>query len=108
MIHIRLIGDVMMEQMDNLLLVDANDERRQQLETVLSFMGIQWQSGGKKIVWLIFLRWKIFRRRGGRSETTTLPGFPPVIPGSFYQCGTNRTGNSNVIGFCPSHFPMNH
>ena len=27
-----------MEQMDNLLLVDANDERRQQLETVLSFI----------------------------------------------------------------------
>jgi len=56
----QVIGDVMMEQMDNLLLVDTNDERRQQLETVLSFMGIQWQSGGKKIVWLIFLRWKVF------------------------------------------------
>ena len=31
-----------MEQMENLLLIDANDERRQQLETVLSFMRIQW------------------------------------------------------------------
>jgi len=28
-----------MEQMENLLLIDANDERRQQLETVLSFIG---------------------------------------------------------------------
>ena len=44
----QVIGDVMMEQMDNLLLIDANDERRQQLETVLSFMGIQWQSGGEE------------------------------------------------------------
>ena len=44
----QVIGDVMMEQMDNLLLVDTNDERRQQLETVLSFMGIQWQSGGEE------------------------------------------------------------
>lgn len=37
-----------MEQMENLLLIDANDERRQQLETVLSFMRIQWQSGAEE------------------------------------------------------------
>lgn len=37
-----------MEPIENLLLIDANEERRHQLETVLSFMGVQWQSGAEE------------------------------------------------------------
>ncbi len=37
-----------MEPVQNLLLIDANEERRHQLETVLSFMGVQWQSGAEE------------------------------------------------------------
>ena len=37
-----------MDSLENLLLIDGDDIRRQQLETVLSFMSIQWQSGAEE------------------------------------------------------------
>ena len=37
-----------MKQMGNVLLIDGDESRRQQLETVLAFMGMQWQSGAEE------------------------------------------------------------
>lgn len=37
-----------MDWSENLLLIDSNETRRQQLETVLTFMSIQWQSGAEE------------------------------------------------------------
>ena len=37
-----------MKQMGNVLLIDGDESRRQQLETVLTFMGMQWQSGAEE------------------------------------------------------------
>jgi len=37
-----------MDRMGNVLIIDHNEERRQQLETILSFMGWEWQSGAEE------------------------------------------------------------
>lgn len=37
-----------MDLMGNVLIIDGDEARRQQLETILSFMGCQWQSGAEE------------------------------------------------------------
>ena len=102
----QVIGDVMMEQMDNLLLVDANDERRQQLETVLSFMGIQWQSGGEEdcLAYLSAVE-NISAVVVGDLKTTTLPELATrysAVP--FISAEQSELSNSNIIGFLSQPF----
>ncbi len=102
----QVIGDVMMEQMDNLLLVDANDERRQQLETVLSFMGIQWQSGGEEdcLAYLSAVE-NISAVVVGDLKTTTLPELATrysSVP--FISAEQSELSNSNIIGFLSQPF----
>ncbi len=89
-----------MEQMENLLLIDANDERRQQLETVLSFMRIQWQSGAEEDC-LAYLSAAegISAVVIGELKTTTLADLSvhyPAIP--FLSCEPTELTNSNIIG----------
>ena len=102
----QVIGDVMMEQMDNLLLVDANDERRQQLETVLSFMGIQWQSGGEEdcLAYLSAVE-NISAVIVGDLKTTTLLELATrysSVP--FISAEQSELSNSNIIGFLSQPF----
>ena len=95
-----------MEQMDNLLLVDANDERRQQLETVLSFMGIQWQSGGEEdcLAYLSAVE-NISAVIVGDLKTTTLLELATrysSVP--FISAEQSELSNSNIIGFLSQPF----
>jgi sigma-54 specific flagellar transcriptional regulator A len=100
----------MMEQMDNLLLVDANDERRQQLETVLSFMGIQWQSGGEEdcLAYLSAVE-NISAVIVGDLKTTTLLELATrysSVP--FISAEQSELSNSNIIGFLSQPFVTVH
>lgn len=89
-----------MEQMENLLLIDANEERRQQLETVLSFMGIQWQSGAEEDC-LAYLSAAegISAVVVGELKKMSLAEISaqyPAIP--FISCEPSELSNSNLIG----------
>ena len=37
-----------MDVLGNVLIIDGNEARRQQLATILSFLGWQWQLGGEE------------------------------------------------------------
>ena len=89
-----------MDLMGNVLIIDGNEARRQQLETILAFMGWQWQSGPEEdcLAYLSALE-QISAVVVGELTSTSLDKLLTLHPGiPFIACSAIELPNRNLIG----------
>ncbi|MGL4205191.1 MAG: sigma-54 dependent transcriptional regulator [Aeromonadaceae bacterium] len=89
-----------MDLMGNVLIIDGNEARRQQLETILAFMGWQWQSGQEEdcLAYLSALE-QISAVVVGELASTSLDKLLAQHPGiPFIACSAVELPNRNLIG----------
>ncbi|MBP8172865.1 MAG: sigma-54-dependent Fis family transcriptional regulator [Aeromonadaceae bacterium] len=89
-----------MDLMGNVLIIDSQESRRQQLETILSFMGCQWQSGAEEDC-LAYLDAPgqvsavILGDVQSTTEAQLLERFPRI---AFISCQPGEPSQRNLIG----------
>lgn len=89
-----------MDLMGNVLIIDSQESRRQQLETILSFMGCQWQSGAEEDC-LAYLDAPgqvsavILGDLQSTTEAQLLERFPRI---AFISCQPGEPSQRNLIG----------